>query len=105
MTDVKPINKTGDAQGSQVQTTLPTPPGSKTSGEPARHPLPQGWTCDEVGPDARETCRNWFYKTACIRELLPRILVEVTRVLIKYQYRFQYYSYVVSFLPYYVSLV
>lgn len=46
---------------------------------PGRNTLPRGWTCDDVGAVARETCRNWFYKTACIRELLPRILIEVGR--------------------------
>jgi hypothetical protein len=32
---------------------------------------------DLIPEATRETARNWFYKIAIIRELLPRILVEV----------------------------
>jgi hypothetical protein len=42
-----------------------------------RSRLPDDFTSSDVGAEARETCRNWFYKTSCIRELLPRLYVEM----------------------------
>jgi hypothetical protein len=70
-----------DRFGSMVYTRLKTKAeeglNENNPNAKKRLTLSENFVCADVPTAAKETCRNWFYKTACIRELLPRIYIEV----------------------------
>ena len=40
-------------------------------------PLPENFKASQVRTIARNTCRNWFYKIATIRDVVPRVYMEL----------------------------
>lgn len=42
--------------------------------------LPDNFTSKMIPEAAKETCLNWFYKVASIRELIPRLYVEMSLI-------------------------
>ncbi|KAJ9153808.1 hypothetical protein P3X46_027210 [Hevea brasiliensis] len=39
--------------------------------------LPENFKASDICSDAKETCNNWFFKVGSVRELLPRIYLEL----------------------------
>ncbi|GLE02201.1 hypothetical protein PINS_up011039 [Pythium insidiosum] len=66
-----------DVFGGLVFERIKTRASEDDNGQPLPTPLSEHFSSAEVNIHAKETCRNWFYKTACIRELLPRIYIEI----------------------------
>ncbi|CAH1102339.1 unnamed protein product [Psylliodes chrysocephalus] len=66
-----------DTFGKLVYERLKTKAVCIKSGSKTLADLPEDFTPDMVSDSAKETCLNWFYKIASIRELVPRIYVEI----------------------------
>lgn len=49
--------------------------------------LSENFTPDQVPDSAKETCRNWFYKIASVRELIPRLYPVQTILLSTFHYK------------------
>ncbi|XP_008195313.1 VPS35 endosomal protein-sorting factor-like [Tribolium castaneum] len=64
-----------DVFGQLVYNRLSTKTDSHKLGSKTK--LPEDFTPEMVSDSAKETCLNWFYKIASIRELVPRLYVEM----------------------------
>eukprot|EP00644_Phytophthora_capsici_P004776 jgi/Phyca11/557901/estExt2_Genewise1.C_PHYCAscaffold_10062 len=71
------VSEVLDAFGRLVFDRIHARASEDENNQPLPEPLGENFMSSDVNIQATETCRNWFYKTACIRELLPRIYIEV----------------------------
>uniref|UniRef100_M4B8P8 Uncharacterized protein n=1 Tax=Hyaloperonospora arabidopsidis (strain Emoy2) TaxID=559515 RepID=M4B8P8_HYAAE len=62
-----------DAFGQLVFDRIYAQASENEYGHPVSRPLGERFRKSDINVQAIETCRNWFYKSACIRELLPRM--------------------------------
>jgi hypothetical protein len=65
-----------DTFGQLVYSRIAEKAGASIKGSGSRG-FAENFTPDQVPESAKETCRNWFFKIASIRELIPRFYVEV----------------------------
>ncbi|XP_055387781.1 VPS35 endosomal protein sorting factor-like [Condylostylus longicornis] len=66
-----------DIFGKLVYERLRTKADHVEPGRKSAISLPEKFTPEMVPDSAKETCQNWFFKIASIRELLPRLYVEM----------------------------
>ena len=64
--------------------------------------LKDNFRASEVADHAKETCKNWFFKIASIRELLPRLYMELAIIRC---YRFLYDDYFPKALPHIARII
>ncbi|KAE8896125.1 hypothetical protein PF005_g10494 [Phytophthora fragariae] len=74
------VSEVLDAFGKLVFDRIYARASEDENGQPLPEPLGENFMSSDVNVQATETCRNWFYKTACIRELLPRIYIEIALI-------------------------
>ncbi|CAM6113201.1 unnamed protein product [Calypogeia fissa] len=65
-----------DTVGNLVWNRIKKKSESDDDGTVVAH-LPVNFTADDIRQEAKDTCQNWFYRIGSVKELLPRIYLEL----------------------------